>query len=272
MSDLIDEKGADLLKKQESVQHGYILAPIDDLIENTWNPNKMDAVDFEKLKSSLEKDWGNKNGPIFTRPHPTQKGKYEIVDGAHRRRAMKDMGFEEIVIVVEDLDTPSAMLRTLWFNKHRGTFDNVLLAGVIHDLKTTYNLSDEEINDALGYTSEEIKGLETLVDFDFSKYEEENKLDIKDEWVLVPETFTVQMKPEQLQQLESLLARINMKDKGKALLMCAKYLSDQLANGECDEATLDSLSWRVDSLGSLWEIITDDDKAASLIPDEEVDF
>ena len=61
MNNLVNEKDLSLQEKQEKAQQNYMLLPIELVLENTWNPNKLDEIDFEKLKNSIEADGGNKN-------------------------------------------------------------------------------------------------------------------------------------------------------------------------------------------------------------------
>ena len=61
MNQLITDLDMELQEKQDIAQKSYLLVPIEEVLPNTWNPNKLDEIDFEKLKNSIEADGGNKN-------------------------------------------------------------------------------------------------------------------------------------------------------------------------------------------------------------------
>ena len=113
-------------EKQNEIQKSYVLIPIDIIEENTRNPNKMDETEFQKLKESIDKSWWNWKQPIEVRIHPNDweddcKYKYQIIDWAHRFRAMKACWFEEIIAIINDMDEKDAMIDTIKMNKHRWT-------------------------------------------------------------------------------------------------------------------------------------------------------
>jgi len=62
----------------------------------------LNEEDIEFLTGSINDNKYGEN--INVRPHPTKSGKYQIVDGHHRVEALRRMGIEEAVIVVQDRD------------------------------------------------------------------------------------------------------------------------------------------------------------------------
>lgn len=80
MSDLISEETVALQEKQEKAQQNFLLLPMEQVVENTRNPNHMDPQEYIFLKEAIDKSEGNKNGPIVIRKHPDQLGKYQIID------------------------------------------------------------------------------------------------------------------------------------------------------------------------------------------------
>jgi ParB/RepB/Spo0J family partition protein len=90
------------------------------LIEpNHWNPNVMKEVDFEKLRREIAFTKSNQGYPIIVRKHPSLDGMYEIVDGEHRRKAMKELGIKEVWADVQILTDKEARLKTIKSNKFR---------------------------------------------------------------------------------------------------------------------------------------------------------
>ena len=132
---------------------------------NLYNPNKMDSRTYKLTLKSIEED--GLIGAILVREHPDKPNEFMIIDGEHRWRAAKELGYKKIKIEFAAKDTPEAMISTLRLNKTRGENDPIKEAEVIHEIHKTY--STEEIEDKLGYTKEEQQGLENLMNFDFSQ-------------------------------------------------------------------------------------------------------
>jgi ParB/RepB/Spo0J family partition protein len=79
---------------------------MDRLIEHPQNPNRMSKGTFNKLLGHIKRT-GNYE-PIVVRKHPARQGCFEIVNGHHRFKALKELGLtraECIVWQVNDIET-----------------------------------------------------------------------------------------------------------------------------------------------------------------------
>lgn len=79
--------------------------PIGDLVPNTWNHNVMEPAEYKKLKAMIQHSYeetGKLATPIVVRTHPTQQGKWEIIDGAHRWKACGELGRTEVDVWIYD--------------------------------------------------------------------------------------------------------------------------------------------------------------------------
>ncbi len=146
---------------------------IDDLIENDWNPNVMPQDLYAKLRRSITKLWKKTKVlpvPVTVRPHPTLPGKYQVIDGKHRRKVFIDnrdagkKGYDKIPCVIIDVDTKTAMLLTQSLNRLRGEDDPDKQAELFHRLNSEQEMSPEEIAEYLPESEEEIAG--TLQNYD----------------------------------------------------------------------------------------------------------
>lgn len=144
----------------------YEVLKISDVSENSWNPNVMPKKDFEWLRDSLDREWGNFKQPILVRE--ISSWKYEIIDGAHRYRAMKELDFEDIVAVVLSLGEADARVKTIAMNKLRGVTDPIKLSELISELKKIYWMTEEEVQTLLNMEDRELEELSALTDFDMS--------------------------------------------------------------------------------------------------------
>ena len=99
----------------------------DSLKPNDYNPNRQSEHDFELLCKSIDEDG-------MTQPIIARKEDGVIVDGEHRWRACKALGFEEIPVVFVDMSLAQAKVATLRHNRARGEEDVQLAAAVLKDL------------------------------------------------------------------------------------------------------------------------------------------
>lgn len=106
----------------------------DKIVPNTYNPNRQSDDEFELLKRSMTEDGFTQ--PIVCVEHEDQKGMFRIVDGEHRWRCSKELGYKEIPIVVTPMTLEQARIATLRHNRARGSEDIELTANVLRDLES----------------------------------------------------------------------------------------------------------------------------------------
>ena len=104
--------------------------PLTAIRENGYNPNHMAPELFESLVNSI-RDHG------FVQPIVVRKAGdgYEIVDGAHRYRALRRLGRADADCVVVEDDREMARLRTLVMNRLRGRMDNFGVAKILKNYR-----------------------------------------------------------------------------------------------------------------------------------------
>jgi len=112
--------------------------PIDQIEPNPWNPNRMSKREFEALKQEIQKR--GQIYPIVVRE--LENGKYQIIDGEHRWKAMKELGYRTIKIInLGKVDDRLAKILTVNLNQIRGEFDIEALYTLIESM-----ISKEEID------------------------------------------------------------------------------------------------------------------------------
>lgn len=105
----------------------------DKIVPNTYNPNRQSEDEFELLKRSMTEDGFTQ--PIVCVKHEDDDSMFRIVDGEHRWRCSKELGYEEIPIVVTPMTLEQARIATLRHNRARGSEDIELTAEVLRDLE-----------------------------------------------------------------------------------------------------------------------------------------
>ena len=199
------------------LKHEIKIVKINEVYPNDYNPNVMDEKTFILVKRSIIEE--GMIGGIIVRE---EKGKLIIIDGEHRWKAAKELGFEEIPVIILDKDLPESMIATINFNKLKGEFDTLKLAGVIAEINKVYSL--EEIEEKLGYTKEEIEGLNKLNDFDFNSLEAD---------LARPKDFhfSIHVTKEELGVIDKAMNKAGNEDNSEnVLIILNSYLHDKSKN------------------------------------------
>jgi hypothetical protein len=129
---------------------------ITDLKENSWNPNAMDDVAFNRLVEELQ-DVGMID-PIQV--VPLNDGTYRILGGAHRYQAAKVLGWNSLPCVVlgdakwqdEDLQK----LVTVRLNVLKGKINPERMAKLYNEMQAKYG--DSALQGLLAYTDQDAWG------------------------------------------------------------------------------------------------------------------
>ena len=122
------------------------------ILENSYNPNHMDDAAFDALARAI-REHGYVQ-PILVR---RVGDGYEVVDGAHRLRALKLLGYGEAECVVVDASDRDARMRTLVMNRLRGRMDSFETARILEDFDR------EEIGKFLAFSEKDIDELKGLL-------------------------------------------------------------------------------------------------------------
>ena len=136
--------------------------PIDLIVPNKWNPNVQNKEMFEKGKKSVEEL--GMLGSILVREIA---GHYEILDGEHRWKYGKELGYTEMPVeTMGEISDDEAKLLTILINNVRGKDDIEKRAKILQQL------NDGQLS-LLPFTEQQIKFEKELISFDFSQYDKQ---------------------------------------------------------------------------------------------------
>jgi len=126
----VEDKGKKVVAKTAGVVRvlkvSYV--PIDSIHPNPYNPNRQSEHEFGLLLKSMTDDG-------FTQPVLVQEQTKEIIDGEHRWRAARKLGFKEIPVVFTTMTPEQMRVATLRHNRARGEEDVELTAAMLRDLE-----------------------------------------------------------------------------------------------------------------------------------------
>lgn len=123
------------------------------VVPNSWNPNHMPNGTFSELVGEIEKEGFDQ--PIIVIPHPTETGKWLIVDGEHRYKAKKVLGDAKIAVVVKkDWDEVKAKLETVRRNVLRGDLDSAKFSSLVNSIALQHNVFMESMPKLMGFADD----------------------------------------------------------------------------------------------------------------------
>ncbi|MBZ0268989.1 ParB/RepB/Spo0J family partition protein, partial [bacterium] len=131
--------------------------PVESLLPNPWNPNRVPAETFAKLRAYIEREGFVE--PLVVRP--LDKDTFQILGGFHRWRIAKELAYESVPCVVVDVDDRRAKVLTVNLNELKGQSVPALLAELVHDLSKELSLDD--LASQLPYTVPELEDLQDLL-------------------------------------------------------------------------------------------------------------
>ena len=113
---------------------------IDDLVPNSDNPNRMSKGTFAKLVGHIKRT-GNYE-PVVVRSAEGDKGNYQILNGHHRVKALKQLGYDSVDCVVWDVDEAEALLLLSTLNRLCGSDDVYKKSAIISTLSEKYSTAE----------------------------------------------------------------------------------------------------------------------------------
>jgi len=132
--------------------------PLDKLVEHPDNPNRMSSSTLAKLVRNIKRT--GRYEPLIVRPHPKRKRRFEIINGHHRCRALRQLGFDKADVIVWDVDDEQADIYLATLNRLSGSDQ---LAGKIALLKRlTEKMNARRLGRLLPQTPGQIKRLINL--------------------------------------------------------------------------------------------------------------
>lgn len=128
------------------------------------NPNELPDDMMDTLKQDVRERGFVQ--PIVVRALPVEgdeEQRYMLIDGEHRWRVLRDLGYEFVPAVVDDLDEDDAKLRNITMNRIRGQLVPIKLALLLADLNQ--RIPEEELTRRLGMDRGEFEDTLRLAKF-----------------------------------------------------------------------------------------------------------
>ena len=142
---------------------------VNELKPNDYNPNEMTESIFNHLKREYERV-GMLQPILINKNHI-------IIDGEHRWKAAKEMGLEEIPVIIVDISDEDAKITTVNMNQIKGELNPVKFAELLKSLESDYN--NEQLAELLNMSELEIENYDMLLnlpDFNEEDFNQDEKV------------------------------------------------------------------------------------------------
>ncbi len=153
--------------------------PVSSLVPNPQQPRRsFSKAELAELAASIEQ-----NGllqPLLVRPAPGLDGRYELVAGERRLRAVSSLGWHDVPVVVRDVDDDTLLVLALVENLQREALGPLEEAQGYRALADQYGLTQEEIARSVGKDRSTIANMLRLLRLPVSvrKLVEEGRLSV----------------------------------------------------------------------------------------------
>lgn len=111
--------------------------PLSKLHPHPGNPNRMSKTKFSQLKADLRRT--GQYEPLVVRPHPTKDSAWQILNGSHRLRALRQLGRTRADCIVFRADDEQAEMYLLNLNRLCGRDNLYKKAKLIETLCQTHS-------------------------------------------------------------------------------------------------------------------------------------
>jgi ParB-like chromosome segregation protein Spo0J len=132
--------------------------PLELLMEHPDNSNFMNAETAQKLRRHIEQT--GRYEPLTVRPHPSEEGKFQVVNGHNRLRVLHALKYEKVNCVVWNLDDQQTRLYLATLNRLSGKDVPERRATLLDNLFQTFDI--DELTLLLPDDKKQIEQLEQL--------------------------------------------------------------------------------------------------------------
>lgn len=115
---------------------------IDQLIPHPGNCNHMNAEKLEKLKKHI--GFSGRYEPLTVRPHPTEAGKFQIINGHNRFLVLKSLGCESVLCGVWNVNDIQVGIYLATLNRLCGSDVPERRALLIEDMLGDFSVDELE--------------------------------------------------------------------------------------------------------------------------------
>jgi hypothetical protein len=194
--------------------------PIELLLDHPENSNHMNSATAQKLRRHIEQT--GRYEPLTVRPHPCEKGKFQVINGHNRLRVLRSLNYSKVYCAVWDINDDRTRLYLATLNRLSGVDIPERRATLLENLFGTYDAN--ELSLLLPDNAEQIETLRKLSKIDPDEF---SKQDIAAEKLQIPVIMTFMVEESVAKEVYLALDLLIQKDKelsrSQALLQLARF-------------------------------------------------
>jgi ParB-like chromosome segregation protein Spo0J len=177
---------------------GPRMIPLAELLPHPLNSNVMPPDLQAKLRAHIKR---TRSYPyLVVRPHPSEPGKYQVLDGHHRVAVLRDLGHTEARCDVWETSDREAKLLLATLNRLQGQDQPRKRAELIHELLGEMSLDD--LGGLLPETDKQIEELHALLEFPADEVALLLEEQAEEAEKVLPRVLTFVVSPEQEEIIE----------------------------------------------------------------------
>jgi ParB-like chromosome segregation protein Spo0J len=177
---------------------GACMVPLADLLPHPWNANVMSEELQAKLMAHIKRT--GRYPHLIVRPHPEEPGMYQVLDGHHRLKILRELGYSEARCDVWRVDDREAKLLLATLNRLEGQDVPVRRAALIHELLGEMSLDD--LAGLLPETDRQLEDLHALLEFPAEEIAALLDLEAEAEEKVLPRVMSFVVTADQEQMIE----------------------------------------------------------------------
>tara|TARA_R100000734_G_scaffold19098_2_gene18077 strand:+ start:333 stop:986 length:654 start_codon:yes stop_codon:yes gene_type:complete len=153
---------------------GYLDIDVNQLVKADWNYKEDDKELSKKLKKNIEEE-----GIIQNLIVRELGDKYEVVNGNHRLDVMNDLGITKVhVYNYGKISKNKAMEVAIKTNETAFKTNALKLGETFSELTKEYDI--DYLADSLPFKKQEITNMIELLEFDWTKFDDDDELDLEE--------------------------------------------------------------------------------------------
>ncbi len=200
-----------MTEETETLQEGQMTLqdiPVELLVAHPENSNFMNIEMTKKLRRHIERT--GRYEPLTVRPHPVEKGKFQIINGHNRLRVLRTLKHKTAHCVVWNIDDDQTRLYLATLNRLSGSDVPERRSTLLENLFGAF--SNDELSSLLPDNAEQIEALRQLSHLEV---DELAKHDAVEEKFQVPVILTFMLEEAEAKEINLALDLMLLTEKGK---------------------------------------------------------
>ena len=214
--------------------------PVDLLVAHPENSNFMGAETLKKLRRHIERT--GRYEPLTIRPHPSEEGKFQVINGHNRLRVLRALNYQTANCVVWNLDDDQTRLYLATLNRLSGSDVPEHRAALLENLLVTFDI--DELSTLLPDDRKQIEELKRLSHLELDEFAEQATVE---EEFHVPVILSFMLEESEAKEVNLALDLVLNTEKGELSRSQALVCLTHFYLGRCKPVAEESIQENLES-------------------------